>query len=161
MSRRPSFSSFPNHQLRNLTSKLKKRAPNTLTTNLTYLTIFRVIEALNCATMSMLAFATYFPEYVRARLSAALIFGMLEQRPRIRREPSKLPETQLHFDEWQLKAVDFAYPANPRRRVLHRMQLDVKRGQTLALVGASGCGKSTVIQLLERFYDPSAGEIVS
>jgi len=44
--------------------------------------------------------------------------------------------------------------------VLRGLSFKVRRGQTLALVGASGCGKSTVVALLERFYDPIAGYIV-
>ena len=44
-------------------------------------------------------------------------------------------------------------------KVLNRFTVDVGEGQTLALVGASGCGKSTVIKILERFYDANSGDI--
>lgn len=44
--------------------------------------------------------------------------------------------------------------------VLRGLNLTVEMGETLALVGGSGCGKSTVIQLLERFYDPQEGTVV-
>lgn len=46
-------------------------------------------------------------------------------------------------------------------QVLKNLDLEVQRGKTIALVGASGCGKSTVIQLLERYYDPDDGVVVS
>lgn len=46
-------------------------------------------------------------------------------------------------------------------QVLKSLNLEIERGKTLALVGASGCGKSTVIQLLERYYDPESGIVVS
>lgn len=46
-------------------------------------------------------------------------------------------------------------------RVLKDLNLEIQRGKTVALVGASGCGKSTVIQLLERYYDPEDGIVVS
>ncbi|KAB0375840.1 hypothetical protein FD755_012483, partial [Muntiacus reevesi] len=55
--------------------------------------------------------------------------------------------------------VVFNYPTRPDIPVLRGLSLEVKKGQTLALVGSSGCGKSTVVQLLERFYDPLAGTV--
>ena len=57
--------------------------------------------------------------------------------------------------------VFFNYPTRPNVKILRGLNLDVSAGQTLALVGASGCGKSTSIQLIERFYDPKAGRVVS
>lgn len=57
--------------------------------------------------------------------------------------------------------MKFNYPNRPEVKILQGLNLKVEKGQTLALVGSSGCGKSTVVQLLERFYDPLSGEIVS
>lgn len=54
--------------------------------------------------------------------------------------------------------VVFNYPTRLDIPVLQGLSLEVKKGQTLALVGSSGCGKSTVVQLLERFYDPWRGK---
>ena len=56
--------------------------------------------------------------------------------------------------------VEFKYPMRPTVPVLRKLQLEVKPGQTVALVGSSGCGKSTCVQLLERFYDASGGIVV-
>ena len=44
-------------------------------------------------------------------------------------------------------------------QILNGLNLTVDSGQTIALVGESGCGKSTVVKLLQRFYDPSSGEV--
>ena len=44
-------------------------------------------------------------------------------------------------------------------QVLNGLNLDIKVGQTVALVGSSGCGKSTTVQLLQRFYDPLSGSV--
>lgn len=55
--------------------------------------------------------------------------------------------------------IDFRYPARPDVQVLKGLNLRVPRGKTIALVGSSGCGKSTTIQLLQRFYDPGNGKI--
>ncbi|CAF5024856.1 unnamed protein product, partial [Rotaria sp. Silwood1] len=59
----------------------------------------------------------------------------------------------------EFNKVKFAYPSRPTSCVLNKFQLTIKPGQRVALVGASGSGKSTVIQLLERFYDPMQGKI--
>lgn len=55
------------------------------------------------------------------------------------------------------KNVKFAYPARPGNIIFDGLNLTIREGETLALVGSSGGGKSTVIQLIERFYDPSEG----
>lgn len=55
----------------------------------------------------------------------------------------------------------FTYPSRPDIQVLKGLTVAVKPGQTLAFVGSSGCGKSTSVQLLERFYDPEKGSVVS
>ena len=61
----------------------------------------------------------------------------------------------------QLRNVRFRYPTRPDVKVLRGVTLTVQKGQKLALVGSSGCGKSTVVSLLERFYDADDGEVVS
>lgn len=63
--------------------------------------------------------------------------------------------SRLHFEQ-----VSFHYPSRPGQLALSNFELDIRAGETVALVGPSGAGKSTVLQLLLRFYDPSAGRIV-
>jgi ATP-binding cassette subfamily B (MDR/TAP) protein 1 len=55
--------------------------------------------------------------------------------------------------------VTFAYPMRPKLKVLRGIDVKIGAGKMIAFVGASGCGKSTMIAMLERFYDPSTGEI--
>lgn len=61
----------------------------------------------------------------------------------------------------EFKKIEFRYPARKNVKVLRRLNLGVKSGETLALVGSSGCGKSTSVALIERFYSAEAGSIVS
>ncbi|KAH7524860.1 hypothetical protein FEM48_Zijuj06G0163900 [Ziziphus jujuba var. spinosa] len=61
--------------------------------------------------------------------------------------------------EIEIKDVHFRYPARPDVEIFAGLSLQVPSGKTAALVGESGSGKSTVISLLERFYDPNAGEV--
>lgn len=60
----------------------------------------------------------------------------------------------------ELRDVHFSYPSRPDERIFNGFSLFVPSGTTLALVGGSGTGKSTVINLVERFYDPQAGEVL-
>jgi len=60
----------------------------------------------------------------------------------------------------ELRDVHFRYPARPDVEIFAGFSLFVPSGMTTALVGQSGSGKSTVISLLERFYDPNAGEVL-
>jgi len=58
-----------------------------------------------------------------------------------------------------IKNVFFAYPSRPDQRVCNGYNLEIAAGTTVALVGSSGSGKSTIIQLVERFYDPDSGSV--
>ena len=82
---------------------------------------------------------------------------------RVRARAECLPELRKRKTRMQgdikLRGVCFAYPARSDVQVFDDLDLDITAGQTVALVGQSGSGKSTIIQLLERFYDPLAGTI--
>lgn len=62
--------------------------------------------------------------------------------------------------EVEFKGVKFAYPSRPDSIILNKFCLTIPAGKTVALVGSSGSGKSTVISLLQRLYDPLEGEVV-
>ncbi len=72
-----------------------------------------------------------------------------------------VPSDQEHVSGTvELKNIHFNYPTRPNVPVLRGLDVSVNVGQTVALVGSSGCGKSTTVQLIERFYDPFVGEVV-
>lgn len=56
--------------------------------------------------------------------------------------------------------IHFSYPTRKTIPVLKGLSLEVLQGKTVALVGSSGCGKSTIVQLIERFYDPNSGDVM-
>ncbi|HMQ42191.1 MAG TPA: ABC transporter transmembrane domain-containing protein [Paracoccus sp. (in: a-proteobacteria)] len=58
-----------------------------------------------------------------------------------------------------LKNVSFNYPSRPDQSAMRDVDLDIRPGETVALVGPSGAGKTTVIQLIQRFWDPKSGEV--
>jgi ABC-type multidrug transport system fused ATPase/permease subunit len=68
--------------------------------------------------------------------------------------PSQEPSGEVEF-----KAVSFNYPSRPDFQVLKNISFKAERGKTVALVGSSGSGKSTIASLISRFYDPVSGEI--
>ena len=75
----------------------------------------------------------------------------------------KAPEQPITVDNLrpaiEIKDVTFAYPSRPKQAALEHLSLDISQGQSLALVGSSGAGKSTIFELLQRFYDPQIGSI--
>ena len=73
--------------------------------------------------------------------------------------PVRLPLPQAG-SAVRFEAVDFHYPSRPSQQALSAFTLEVRAGQTVAIVGPSGAGKSTVFGLLLRFYDPQSGRIV-
>ena len=71
------------------------------------------------------------------------------------------PKPLKHFDgEIVIEDVDFFYPARPDTQILNKCSLVIPKGKKVALVGESGCGKSTILQLVERFYDVTDGRVL-
>ena len=59
-----------------------------------------------------------------------------------------------------IQQLNFSYPSRPDQQILTNLDLNIPAGKTVALVGKSGCGKSTIIGLLQRFYDPDGGAVI-
>ena len=95
-----------------------------------------------------------FDLYQRAMASTARILDLLDTPVAQRDGPQRLesPRGAIRFE-----GVSFAYPG--REQVVHGLDIDIPAGQTVAIVGATGAGKSTVSRLLLRLYDPTDGQI--
>jgi len=94
------------------------------------------------------------PAFANARGAAYKIFETIDRVPIIdTANPggAKPANLQGHI---VVKDVDFSYPSRPDVPILKKMNVEIKPGQTIALVGQSGSGKSTIVGLVERFYDP-------
>ena len=91
-----------------------------------------------------------------AMAAAEKVFTLLDTNEELAQPSDPTPVPQLS-DAVHLDDVRFQYATG--EEVLHGVDLEIKRGQTLALVGATGAGKSTIVKLLGRFYDPSAGAV--
>ncbi|XP_043444692.1 ATP-dependent translocase ABCB1 isoform X3 [Prionailurus viverrinus] len=122
--------------------------------------VLLVFSAIVFGAMAVGQVSSFAPDYAKAKVSAAHVIMIIEKIPLIDSYSTEglMPNTlegNVTFNE-----VMFNYPTRPDIPVLQGLSLEVKKGQTLALVGSSGCGKSTVVQLLERFYDPMAGTVL-
>ena len=107
---------------------------------------------------SFMLFALVFSLYPRARVSAARISELLQEEPSIHNEAI---DTEIHSDKigtLEFEHVSFTYQ-HTKKPVLHDITFSAKRGETVAIIGSTGCGKSTLIQLIPRFYDVTEGSI--
>ncbi|NXD79727.1 MDR3 protein, partial [Halcyon senegalensis] len=103
---------------------------------------------------------SFTPDYAKAKMSAAHLFALFERVPSIDSYSKEGKKPKIFGGNITFNDVAFSYPTRPEIKVLQGLNMNVEKGQTLALVGSSGCGKSTVVQLLERFYDPLSGEML-
>ncbi|KAF8158097.1 P-loop containing nucleoside triphosphate hydrolase protein [Crassisporium funariophilum] len=104
---------------------------------------------------------SFVPDISSAKGAGSDIIKLLDSIPEIDAESTegKAVDEKTVRGHLRFENIHFRYPTRPGVRVLRDLSLEVEPGTYIALVGASGSGKSTAIQLIERFYDPLAGEI--
>lgn len=117
------------------------------------------IEYIFHALFSFMLFASVFMMYPRAAVSARRIQEALDAAPNIIEKAQPITETsQKGYVEF--KNVTFAYPGHAESPVIRNVSFTAKPGETVAFIGSTGSGKSTLIQLIPRFYDVSEGEVL-
>ena len=117
------------------------------------------IEYIFHALFSFMLFATVFMMYPRAAVSAGRIQDVFDAEPLIKDNPNGITTTatkgELVFDH-----VTFAYPGPSQTPVIRDISFTASPGETVAFIGSTGSGKSTLIQLIPRFYDVSQGHVL-
>ena len=116
------------------------------------------IEYIFHALFSFMLFASVFMMYPRAAVSASRIQEALDMEPAIREEEGVTETATKGYLEF--KNVTFAYPGHAESPVIRNVSFKASPGETVAFIGSTGSGKSTLIQLIPRFYDVSEGEIL-
>jgi ATP-binding cassette subfamily B (MDR/TAP) protein 1 len=100
----------------------------------------------------------YAPNVFKAIQSSKEILRVIERKPAIPLNGGDCPTEQVE-GKVEFSNIKFAYPSRPNVVVMKNFSLTIESGQHVALVGESGCGKSTITGLLERFYDPLEGTV--
>uniref|UniRef100_A0A8C2I4V4 Bile salt export pump n=1 Tax=Cyprinus carpio TaxID=7962 RepID=A0A8C2I4V4_CYPCA len=122
--------------------------------------VFRVISAIVTSGTALGRASSYTPDYAKAKISAARFFQLLDRIPKISVYSNEGDKWDNFKGDIEFIDCKFTYPSRPDIQVLNGLSVSVRPGQTLAFVGSSGCGKSTSVQLLERFYDPNNGRVL-
>ncbi|CAF0950412.1 unnamed protein product [Brachionus calyciflorus] len=129
---------------------------------MTFENIMLVFSCIIFGAQSVGQAASLMPDYAKAKTSVNAMFELFERKTQIDNYESTsgitLEEREFKTDI-TLDSIEFAYPNRPDAKILRGLTLSIYEGQRVAFVGSSGCGKSTITQLLERFYDPNNGEI--
>ncbi|HQW80688.1 MAG TPA: ABC transporter transmembrane domain-containing protein [Pseudomonadota bacterium] len=99
-------------------------------------------------------------EVQRAAGAMERIAELLHTEPEVRDRPDALPAVQPARGAIRFEQVHFRYPSRPEQIALDDFSLDIRPGETIALVGPSGAGKSTLFQLLLRFHEAESGRIL-
>ncbi|XP_048407802.1 ATP-dependent translocase ABCB1-like isoform X4 [Stegostoma tigrinum] len=121
--------------------------------------VFLVFNAIVYGAVAIGQSSSFAPDYAKAKVAAMNLFALFERVPAIDSDSNDGQKLKNFDGDLKFSKVYFRYQSRPDVPVLERLSFKVGKAQTLALVGSSGCGKSTSVQLIERFYDPLKGEV--
>eukprot|EP01132_Coremiostelium_polycephalum_P006617 gene6617-8188_t len=125
-----------------------------------YSSMNRVIFAVILSAMTVGNTLSFLPDVSKAKTAALSIFRLMDRVSPIDPFNEKGTTVQDLKGTIEYRNISFNYPSRPNRTIFQGFNLTVPAGKKVALVGDSGGGKSTVISLLERFYDPLDGEVL-
>lgn len=122
-------------------------------------TLIAFIEYIFHALFSFMLFATVFMMYPRASVSAQRIQEVFDTEVLVKDSPEGVTGENIK-GVLEFKNVTFAYPGHAESPVIRNVSFTAKPGETVAFIGSTGSGKSTLIQLIPRFYDVTEGQIL-
>lgn len=122
--------------------------------------VFKVFFALTISAIGISQTSAMAPDTSKAKDSTASIFEILDSKPKIDASTNEGITLATVKGDIEFQNVSFRYPTRPDIQIFRDLCLSIPSGKTVALVGESGSGKSTVISLIERFYDPDSGSIL-
>ncbi|XP_009630703.1 ABC transporter B family member 4-like isoform X1 [Nicotiana tomentosiformis] len=125
----------------------------------TFAEVFRVFYGLSLTATAISQSGGLAPDSTKAKSGASSIFALLDRQSKIDSSDNSGMILDNVKGNIEFQHVSFNYPSRPEAQVLKDLCLIISSGETVALVGESGSGKSTVISLLQRFYDPDSGLI--
>ncbi|CAG9981999.1 unnamed protein product [Clonostachys byssicola] len=127
--------------------------------DLTISKMITVMMAVMMGAFNMSAMGPYFQSFIGAVSAAKDMFRTIDRQSPLdpsAEEGDKIPDLQGHI---RLENIKHIYPSRPNVTVMDGVSIDVPAGKVTALVGSSGCGKSTIVGLVERFYEPVGGAV--
>ncbi|XP_037496302.1 ABC transporter B family member 11 isoform X2 [Jatropha curcas] len=127
--------------------------------HITFADVFQVFFALSMAAMGISQSSSMGTDSIKAKAAAASVFAIIDRKSTIDSSDESGTTLENVKGEIELHHVSFKYPSRPDSQIFRDLSLTIRSGKTVALVGESGSGKSTVVALLQRFYNPDSGHI--
>ena len=129
-------------------------------TGLTPGALVAFITYINQILMSLMMVSMLFIMASRAMASGKRIAEVMDEKTDINDEQAAFPMLQVDKGDIEFKNVTFRYYKNSENAVLDGVDLKIKGGSTVGLIGSTGCGKTTLVSMIARLYDPDEGQVL-